>query len=59
MIFLTTEFDALKQKEKNLWEKEEKKHLLPRTSAPKFYNQIMHVVAPYLTDDKLDMLAHP
>ena len=58
MVFSTTDLEALKQKEKNLQEKESNKYFRCKLTHPLLYRQITDAIAPYLTDDKLIMLAH-
>ena len=53
MIFSTTDFDALKEKEKNLRQKEEGAYFRSKTKDSKLYKQIIVAMVPYLTEDKL------
>ena len=59
MVFTTTDLQKLKEKEKNLREKQENKYFRSKVESPKLYEQITKAIAPYLTDTNLKMLAHP
>ena len=59
MMFSKKDLEKLKEKEQILRNKEDGKYFRSKIADASLYEQIKEAIAPYLTDDKLKMLAHP
>ena len=58
IVFSTADLQDLKEKEKILRDKEDRKYFRSKTLDKTLYDQITAAMAPYLTGEKLKMLLH-